>query len=116
MRAFAVMALAGALAIGVAGSAAAQESTTTTETSTSSSELTTTTLAPTDGDGDDGVSTGTWVLLITGGLLVAALLLSAFTWRYWRATKPGSGSEGVAAGEDEADVVPRPERRSAPTV
>ncbi len=61
-----------------------------------------TTEAPTttaDGDGggfDEGLSAGTVVLLVVGGLVVVAIALSVLTWRYWRATSP--------------------RRRSAPTV
>ncbi len=98
------------LLLGLTAPAATQESTTSTTSSTSSSRLSTTTLAPTEGDGDDGLSTGTVVLLITIGLVVAALVLSAFTWRYWRVTKPGSGP--VAADAQ----LPRPVGESAPTV
>jgi hypothetical protein len=59
-----------------------------------------------DDGGDGGFSTGNKVVLLIAGLVVLALVLIVFTWRYWRATKPRRGS---------APVEP-PSARNAPTV
>jgi hypothetical protein len=90
--------------------AAAQELPTSTSEAPRPS-LTTTSIVQ-DGDGgDDGLSTGNKVLLVVVGLVVFALLLAFFTWRYWRATKPAAEPSAVPEG-----VAPAPARRSAPTV
>jgi hypothetical protein len=81
--------------------AVAQESTTTTDAATTRPSLTTTSVVQReDGGGDDGLSTGNKVLIIVVGLVVFALLLALFTWRYWRATKPRSveGATPSSAG------------------
>ena len=84
----------------LAAPAAAQEvstSTTPSTTSTTRPRLTTTSIERSEnGGGRGGLSTGNKVALLIGGLVVLAVALTVFTWRYWRATKPARAS--VAAG------------------
>jgi hypothetical protein len=85
----------------LAAPAGAQEvptSTTSSTTSTTRPRLTTTSIERSeDGGRGRGLSTGNKVALLIGGLVVLALALTVFTWRYWRATKPARAS--VAAGK-----------------
>jgi hypothetical protein len=87
---------------------AAQESTTT----TTRSRLTTTSVEQTEGDGGDGLTVGNKALVLIIGLVVLALVLIVFTWRYWRATKP---SRAPVTGVPPA-APSSPPRKSAPTV
>ena len=80
--------------------AGAQEGSTTTSSapSTTRPQLTTTSVERSEGDsGGGGLSTGNKVIILMVGLVVLALVLSVFTWRYWRATRPARAS--VAAGK-----------------
>jgi hypothetical protein len=86
---------------------AAQES-----TSTTRSRLTTTSVEQIEGDGDDGLTVGNKALVLIVGLVVLALVLIVFTWRYWRATKP---SRAPVTGASPAAPSSSP-RKSAPTV
>lgn len=51
---------------------------------------TTTSLPPSKGGVDDGVSAGTLVLLVITALLLIALVLGVFTYRFWRSTRPSA--------------------------
>lgn len=94
----AIAASAAAVLLTVAGTGAAVAQTSSTEVPVEppdTLEQSETTVAPTtteaDGDGggfDEGLSAGTVVLLVVGGLMLVALALSVLTWRYWRATSP----------------------------
>ena len=51
-------------------------------------ELPTTTSLPPPAAVDEGLSPGTVVLLVISGLLLVALALGLFTWRFWLSTRP----------------------------
>jgi hypothetical protein len=89
--------------------AAAQEAPSST---TTRPRLTTTSVVQEEGDGVGGLSTGNKVIALIGGLVVLALLLMVFTWRYWRATKP----RPVPVRPDAATAPSEPARKSARTV
>jgi uncharacterized membrane protein len=89
----------------LAAPAAAQEvstSSTLSTTSTTRPRLTTTSIERSEDGGRGGLSTGNKVALLIGGLVVLAVALTVFTWRYWRATKPPRAS--VAAGKSAPSV------------
>ena len=107
LRRSAVVALVVCAVLLLRGSpAGAQES-----TDTSALQLTTTSVEQADGDGDDGLSTGNKVVVLIAGLVVLALALIVFTWRYWRATKPARSPVAEAP-----PAASSPARKSAPTV
>jgi hypothetical protein len=81
-------------------------------TTTTRPHLTTTSVVQEEGDGPGGLSTGNKVVVLSIGLVVLALLLSVFTWRYWRATKP----RPVRVVPEAPRAPPEPARKSAPTV
>lgn len=56
---------------------------------------TTTSVAAHPGKVDNGISVGWIVLAAVSALLLTALLLSVFTYRYWRSTAPAGPSPGV---------------------
>jgi hypothetical protein len=90
--------------------AAAQEAPSTT---TTPPRLTTTSVVQEDGNGGGrGLSTGNKLIVFIVGLVVLALLLIVFTWRYWRATKPGP----VSAVPDASGAPSGRARKSAPTI
>jgi cobalamin biosynthesis Mg chelatase CobN len=57
-------------------------------------ELPTTTSLPPATKVDRGISAGSLVLLVIGALLLIALVLAVFTYRFWRSTRPAPPSVG----------------------